>query len=169
MNATEYTGLSIIGALLLFAIGLSWINRIRKKKQIKNLLKEFDDFIIQNSLTIDNRQRLNKNIIGIGRLNYVVVFLNNSTKKIHFIPLKELAECRMVKERNKPGGHIQRIFLRCDFKKKDSPAIFLPFYHEMNDGVFMMLPLSKKAAFWAKRINILREAAKLKYQKVLSV
>jgi hypothetical protein len=85
------------------------------------------------------------------------------------IRLKELAECRMVKERNKPGGHIQRIFLRCSLKKKGSPEIILPFYDEMNDGLFMMLPLSKKAAFWAKRINILREAAKLKHQKVLSV
>lgn len=169
MNATEYTGLSIIGALLLFGIGLSWMNRIRKKKQIKKLLREFDDFIIQNSLTIDNRQRLNKNIIGIDRLNYAVVFSNNSTKKIQLILLKELAECRMVKERNKPGGHIQRIFLRCHLKKKESPEIILPFYDEMNDGLFMMLPLSKKAAFWAKRINILREAAKLKHQKLLSV
>lgn len=169
MNATEYTGLSIIGALLLFAIGLSWMNRFRKKKQIKKLLREFDDFIIQNSFTIDNRQRLNKNIIGIDRLNYAVIFSNNSTKKIQLIRLKELAECRMVKERNKPGGHIQRIFLRCNLKKKDSPEIILPFYDEMNDGLFMMLPLSKKAAFWAKRINILREAAKLKHQKVLSV
>ena len=169
MNATEYTGLSIIGALLLLAIGLSWINRIRNKKQIKKLFREFDDFIIQNSLTIDNRQRLNKNIIGIGRLNYVVVFSNNSTKKIHLIRLKELAECRMVKERNKTGGHIQRIFLKCNLKKKESPEIILPFYDELNDGLFMMLPLSKKAAFWAKRINILREAATLKHSKVLSV
>lgn len=169
MNATEYTGLSIIGALLLLAIGLSWINRIRNKKQIKKLLREFDDFIIQNSLTIDDMQRLNKNVIGIDRLNYVVVFSDSNTKKIQLIGLKELAECRMVKERNKPGGQIQRIFLRCNLKKKESREIILPFYDEMNDGVFMMLPLSKKAAFWAKRINILREAAKLKHQKVLSV
>jgi len=169
MNATEYTGLAIIGSLLLFAIGLSWINRIIKKKQIKKLLMEFDDFIIEKSLTIDNSQRLNKNIIGIDRLNYVVVFSNKSTKKIQLIPLKELAECRMVNERNKPGGHIQRIFLRCNLKKKESPEIILPFYDELNDGLFMMLPLSKKAAIWAKRINIFREAAKLKQKKILSV
>ncbi|MEO8819831.1 MAG: hypothetical protein ABI267_04745 [Ginsengibacter sp.] len=90
MNAIEYTSLSIIGVLLLLAIGLSWINHLRKKKQNKKLLREFDDFIIQNKLTIDNRQRFNKNIIGIDRLNYVVVFLNDKGKRLHLVRLKDI-------------------------------------------------------------------------------
>lgn len=168
MNATEYTGLAIIAVVLLFTVGLSWANRVRKKKQIKKLLREFDDFIIQKNLTIDNRQRLNKNIIGIDRLNYTVVFSNNEKQKTHLIRLKEIDECRVVKERNEPGGHIQRIFLKCNFRNKQSPEIILPFYDDLSDGLFMMLPLSKRAWFWAKRINILKEAARLKHSKVLS-
>lgn len=162
MNAIEYTGLSIIGVLLLLAIGLSWMNHLRKKKQNKKLLREFDDFIIQNDLTIDNRQRFNKNIIGIDRLNYTVVFLNNKSKKIHLIRLKDICECRLVKERSEPGGHINRIFLKCNFKQKEKAEVIFPFYNEQSDDVFAMISYSKKAAIWAKRINIFRESVMLK-------
>jgi hypothetical protein len=101
-------------------------------------------------------------MIGIDRLNYVVVFLNNKTNKIHLIRLKELAECQIVKEKNKPGGHIRRIFLKCNFKQKEKAAIILPFYNEQSDDVFAMMSHSKKAAIWVKRINIFRESAMLK-------
>lgn len=162
MNAIEYTGLSIIGVLLLLAIGLSWINHLRKNKQNKKLLGEFDEFIIQNNLTIDNRQRFNKNIIGIDRLNYVVVFLNNKSKKIHLIRLKDICECRLVKERSRPGGHINGIFLKCNFKQKEKADVIFPFYNEHSDDIFEMMSHSKKAAIWTKRINIFRESAILK-------
>lgn len=162
MNAIEYIGLSIIGFFLLLAVSVSWAKRARRKRQNKKLLKEFDDFIIENDLTIDNRQRFNKNIIGIDRLNHVVVFFNNSTKEIQSIRLKDLAECRVIKEKNEPGGHIHHIFLKCNFKQKDRGAIVFPFYNANNDDLFMMMTISKKANNWAKRINIFREAAMLK-------
>lgn len=168
MNAIEYIGLSIIGVFLLLAISISWIRRARRKKQNKKLLKEFDDFIIENDLTIDNKQRFNKNIIGIDRLNYVVVFFNNSTQKIQSVRLKDLAECKVIKEKNEPGGHINHIFLKCNYKQKERGEIIFPFYNAHNDDLFMMMAISKKANNWAKRINIFREAALLKNSHRLS-
>jgi hypothetical protein len=168
MNAIEYIGLSIIGACVIFAICISWIRRAAQKKQHKKLLQEFDDFIIKNDLTIDNKQRFNKNIIGIDRLNYVVVFFNNNTKKIHSVRLKDLAECNVVKEKNEPGGHINRIFLKCNYKQKERGEVIFPFYNAGNDDLFMMMTISKKATNWAKRINIFREAAVLKNTRRLT-
>ena len=168
MNAIEYIGLSIIGAFLLVAFFISWVRRAGKKKQNKKLLKEFDDFIVKNELTIDNRQRFNKNIIGIDRLNYVVVFFNNNSKDIQSIRLKDLAECNVIKEKNEPGGHIDHIYLKCHFKQKERGAIIFPFYNAHSDDLFMMMSISKKATNWGKRINIFREAAILKNQKRLT-
>jgi hypothetical protein len=168
MNAIEYTGLAIIGVFLILAISISLIRRAAKRKLHKKLLQEFDDYIIKNGLTVDNRQRFNKNIIGIDRLNYVVVFYNSSTKKIDSVKLKDLAECNIVKEKNKRDGHINRIFLKCNYKQKDRGDIIFPFYNAGNDDLFMMMTISKKANNWAKRINIFREAALLKNRQFLS-
>lgn len=168
MNAIEYIGLSILGTVLLLAICISWVRRTRKNRQNKKLLKKFDDFIIENDLTIDNKQRFNKNIIGIDRLNYVVVFSNNSTKKIHSVRLKDIAECSVIKEKSEPDGHIHHIFLKCNYKQKERGEIIFPFYNANSDDLFMMMTITKKANNWAKRINIFREAAILKNQQRLT-
>ena len=168
MNAIEYIGLSIIGVFILLSICISWIKTSGRRKQTKKLLREFDDFIIENDLTIDNRQRFNKNIIGIDRLNYVVVFFNNNTKEIQSIRLKDLAECSVIQEKTRPGGHINKIFLKCNFRQKERGAIIFPFYNSHNDDLFMMMTISKKANNWAKRINIFREAAFLKNHRRLT-
>ncbi len=162
MNAFVYFAIGFIFFIILAAIGISWINSYQKKKEKKKQLQKFNDFIIDNHLTIDSKQRFNKNIIGIDRLNYSVVFLNNNTKKITAIRLKELAECRLIKQSNKTSGHINRIFLQCIFKRKEREDIILPCYNEIYDDVNMMMRLSKKATNWAKRINLFREAATLK-------
>ena len=158
---------SLLALLLLFFL-LPLVFRgsivIKRKKKRQKQLQKFNDFVINNNLTIDNKQRFNKNIIGIDRLNFVVVFLNNKTKKFLLIRLKDLAECRLIKERNKISGHINRIYLQCIFRQKEKEEVMLPFYNEMNDDVYMMLRLSKRAAYWAKRINIFRETARLKEQ-----
>jgi hypothetical protein len=74
MNAFVYFTIGFIFFIILAAIGISWINSYQKKKEKKKQLQKFNDFIINNHLTIDNKQRFNKTIIGIDRLNYSVVF-----------------------------------------------------------------------------------------------
>lgn len=165
MDASVYIAFVFI---VLLAIGISWFNSYKKKKEKKKQMQKFNDFVINNNLTIDNKQRFNKNIIGIDRLNYVVVFLNNRTRKFLLIRLKDVKDCRLIKERNRTSGHINRIFLQCIFKQKTKQDIIIPFYNEMNDDVFMMMQLSKSAAYWTKRINIFRETALLKERHLLS-
>ncbi len=168
MTASVYIAIGFITFIIIVSIFISWFNSYKKKREKKQQLKKFNDFVIKNNLTIDNKQRFNKNVIGIDRLNFIVIFLNNKTQKFHLIRLKDLAECRLVKERIKPGGDITRIFLQCIFKQKEREDIMLPFYNELNDGVYMMMRFSKRAAYWAKRINIFRETAILKDRKILS-
>ena len=168
MHTIEYIGLSIIGFFLLLALSISWIKRSNRKKLNRKLQREFDDFIVENELTIDNKQRFNRNIIGIDRLNYVVVFFNNNAKDIQSVRLKDLEECRVVKEKSEPGGHINHIYLKCIYKQKERGAIIFPFYNAYDDDLFMMMTISKKANNWAKRINIFREAAVLKNKQRLT-
>ncbi len=168
MSPSVYIAIGFIAFIVLAAICISWFNSYKKKKEKQKQLKKFNDFVIKNSLTIDSKQRFNKNIIGIDRLNYVVVFLNQKTKKFLLIRLRELANCRLIKERDVTSGHVNHIFLKCIFKEKSKADVHLPFYNELNDDVYMMIRLSKRADYWAKRINIFRETASLKERDLLT-
>jgi hypothetical protein len=163
MNSIEYTALFIVIALILFGLILSLSNKARQKKEKKNLWKEFDDFVIKNNLAIDKKQSLNKNVIGIDRLNHKLIFLDKSDgiSKFHMVNLYELSDCRLIKQKNKSNGHISNIFLQCIFSQKDIADIFLPFYNEMDDNLYKLMRLSRKAYYWQKSINIFRQAAVL--------
>lgn len=168
MNASLYIAIGFIVFIVLVASTISWFNGYKKKKEKQKQLQKFNDFVINNNLTIDSKQRFNKNIIGIDRLNFVVVFLNSKTKRFLLVRLKDLADCRLINERNKISGHIDRIYLQCIFRQKEKDEVILPFYNEQSDDVYMMLRLSKRAAYWAKRINIFREAARLSNRHLIS-
>ena len=86
MSASAYIAIGFIFFIVFAATVISWFNSYKKKREIKRQMEKFNDFVIRNNLTIDNKQRFNKNIIGIDRLNFVVVFLNNASKKILLIP-----------------------------------------------------------------------------------
>jgi hypothetical protein len=163
MNSIEYTALFIVIALILFGFILSVSNKARRKKEKKDLWNEFDDFVIKNNLAIDKKQSLNKNVIGIDRLNHKLIFLDKSDgiSKFQIINLYDLSDCRLIKQKNKSNGHISNIFLQCIFKQKDIADIFLPFYNEMKDDLYKLMRLSRKAYYWQKTINIFRKTAVL--------
>ena len=164
MNSTVYIALSIIIALITFAIVISRINRNKKEKENKKLAAEFDYFAIKNNLAIDKKQTLNKNMIGIDRLNLKLVFLdnsNNARERFHLIELNDLSACHLIKQKNSSTGHISKILLKCIFIQKNRAPIELLFYDEMKDDIFKMMRLSKKALYWEKNINIFREIAEL--------
>lgn len=168
MSPSVYIAIGFIAFIVLVAICISWLNSYKKKKEKQKQLKKFNDFVIKNNLTIDSKQRFNQNIIGIDRLNYVVVFWNQKTKKFLLIRLKELADCRLIKEPSLTSGHVNHIFLQCLFKEKSKADVHLPFYNELTDDVYMMMRLSKRADYWAKRINIFIETARLKERNLLT-
>ena len=161
MNSTSYIALFILVAVGLVAGVFSWISWYKKKERDKKLLQEFDDFVIKNNLTIDKKQTLNKNMIGLDRLNMKLVFMENTSvpQKIHLVNLTDLSDCHLVKEKDRSNEHIGKIFLRCIAREKNQPEIILPVYDEFNDNIYKMMRLSKKAAYWKKTINIFREVA----------
>lgn len=161
MDSTVYISLIIVAGLIVFGIVVSRLNQLKKKKEHQKVMNDFDEFVIQNNLTIDKKEKLNKNMIGIDRLNLKLVFLDNSStpQQFHLINLQELSACRMLQHENRANGHISTIFLKCIFKQKNKPDILLPFYNEMSDDLFKMMRLSKQAAHWEKSINIYRESA----------
>jgi hypothetical protein len=158
MNPTFYLALFII-AVLLFVIVISWIGSYKKKERKKKLFKEFDDFVIANKLTIDKRQTLNRNIIGLDRLNMKLVFIENTNnhQQTYLIDLEELSECRLTKQKNERKGYINKISLQCIFKQENKPDVILPVYDDHFDNHYKMMRLSKKASYWQKTITIFKE------------
>ncbi|MEO8961212.1 MAG: hypothetical protein ABI325_04980 [Ginsengibacter sp.] len=162
MDSTVYIAIFIILILVVFGMVLSWSNHHKKGKEGKKLLDEFDNFVMSHNLAIDKKQTLNKNMIGIDRLNLKLVFLDKSKKSLfHLIDLEEIKTCRLIRSKNNSNGHIKEISLHCIFKQKDKPVLVLPFYNAMKDDLFKMMRLSKKAAYWEKSINIFKETAEL--------
>lgn len=161
MNATYYTALFIIAALVLFIAFVSWFTRYQRKERKRKLFAGFDDFVIKNNLTIDKKEIVNNNMIGLDRLNMKLVFIDNSQglQKNYLINLKSLSNCRLIKKRNSDSGYISNISLQCIFKQKDKPDIILPFYDELRDNVYKMMQLSRKASYWEKTITIFKTVA----------
>jgi len=161
MNSIEYTALFIVIALILFGFVLSFSNKAKRKKEKKNLWIEFDQFAIKNNLAIDKKQILNKNVIGIDRLNHKLIFLEKSegVSKFHIIDLSELSGCCLIKQKNKFNGHISNIFLKCIFQEKGVADIVLPIYNEMKDDLYKLMRLSREAYYWQKSVNIFRQTA----------
>lgn len=160
MNTTFYIAIFIIAALILFMVLVPWISGYKKKERNKKLLQVFNDLVIKNNLIIDKKQTLNKNMIGIDRLNMKLVFIENtkSTHQSHLIDLTELSKCRLIKQKNEWKGYISNISLRCIFKKKNQPDVILPVYDEHSDRHYKMMRLSKKASYWQKTITLFKES-----------
>jgi hypothetical protein len=159
MHLTSYLAFFIVVGLLIVLVILSWYKRHRIKERNKKLYKEFEEFVVENKLTIDKKQTLNKNIIGLDRLNNKLIFIDNTTVpgRRLLINLSDVAACNLKKERNAKNGHISSIFLHCFFKENKEPELKLPFYNAGIDELYKMMRLSKKAAYWEKTINIFRE------------
>ena len=171
MNSSVNIAVLMIAVLVTIAFVISWVNRYKKEKEKKKLAEEFEHFAIKNNLAIDKKQTLNKNMIGIDRLNLKLIFLdnNNTPGEFHLIELNEVSACHLIKHKNSSTGHISRILLKCIFIQKNRESIELPFYDEMKDDIFKMMRLSKKALYWAKSINIFKESARLSMTKMSSM
>jgi hypothetical protein len=156
---TFYLGLFVIIAAIVLIAAVSLVNSYRKKERNKKLFSAFNDFVVENKLTIDKKQTLNKNIIGLDRLNSKLIFIDNSKEpqQKHLIDLQEVAACNLKKERNTKNGNISEIYLHCLFKENKQPEVKLPVYNSATDDLYKMMRLSKKATYWEKTINIFRE------------
>jgi hypothetical protein len=167
MNSTIYITGCIVIALILIGIVAFWISGKKKKNEYKKLIRDFETFAIKKKLTIDRKQVVHKNIIGIDRLNSKLIFLDKSITpaRFHLINLNDLSACHLIKQKNTSTGHISRIILKCIFKKGTHPPIELLFYDEIKNKLSKMMRLSKKASYWQKSIHIFRETARLSAQK----
>ena len=167
MNYSYYIALFVILVLVMIVIFVAWIkvNKTTKEKGI--LMKKFEDFSIQNNLAIDKKQVVGKNMIGIDRLNFKLVFLDTrpSKWKFHLIDMENILSCNLIKERNKTTGHIGKISLHCRFENEAISDIKFAFYDESKDDEFKTMRSFKKAFYWKKCIDIFSETAKLSVKK----
>ena len=159
MNSTVYIALIIIAAFIGFMAFISWFVRFKKRELRKRLYREFDELVAQNSLQIDKRQTLSKNIIGIDRHNMKLAFIDNAQtpSQTQVIDLGDISSCKLVKNKNRKTGHITNIALQFHFRQKNKPEIIFPVYNEFSDDLYKLMRLSKKATYWEKTINLFRE------------
>ena len=167
MNYLYYIVFFIILVLIMIVIFAAWIKVNKTAKEKRILMKKFEDFSIQNNLAIDKKQVIRKNMIGIDRLNFKLVFLDtrSSKWKFHLIDMENILSCNLVKERNKTTGHISKITLHCRFENEGLPGIKFSFYDESKDDHFKTMRAFKKAFYWKKCIDIFSETAKLSIKK----
>ncbi|MEO6820581.1 MAG: hypothetical protein ABI266_09435 [Ginsengibacter sp.] len=149
--------IATIGLVLLILL-LGGIMNFRKKARESKLLKEFDEFARKNGLEIDKQQSLNKNMIGIDRINQKLLFLdrNHLPQQFFLIDLYEVETCDLVKTKNQANGLINNISLRCKYKDSETDTL-LPFFVEGVNKQYKTMRLAKKAVYWVKSVNLFKE------------
>lgn len=158
MNNTGFLILFILADLILLTLMVVWMVRYHNKKERSRTNREFENFALLNGIRFDNKQLLNKNMIGIDRTAMTLVFLDRSKRsnQVFSISLQDIEKSTFVKEKSKNTGNIQRIFLRIHFKD-GREAIVFPIYDENRDKFYKMMRLAKKGLYWNKTINLFKE------------
>lgn len=166
MNYSYFIPILLILILVPVVVAGAWIKANKKKRRKGMLRKQFENFAISNNLSIDKKQIVRGNIIGIDRLNFKLVFLLKSASKMqfHVIDMENILSCNLNKDRDKVSGHISKITLQCVFEKGLSDINFV-FFDESKDDPFNMMSSFKKASYWKKCIDIFTESANLSYKK----
>ena len=151
--------LFIIVDILLLIFLVAWLVKYQNRKVRSRTMKEFEDFVAANNLTIETKQTLNKNIIGLDREKMILIFLDrkDKIKPVRMIDLHEILSCQIIKSRKTDNSHIKAISVEIIYKNPEKESIVLPFYHENNDKFYKMMRLAKKAYHWEKRINLFRK------------
>jgi hypothetical protein len=146
-----------IGLVLLILLLGGLINYLKKVREQK-LIKEFDELSKKNALSIDKQQTLNKNMIGIDRVNQKLLFLdrNKLPQQSYIIDLSEVEECELVRIKNPSSGLINNISLRFKYKTGKADTL-LPFFVEGVNKQFKTMRLSKKAMYWVKSVNLFKD------------
>lgn len=159
MNNTGFLILFIIADVALLTLLIIWLLRYENKKVRSRTNRQFDDYALLNRLRFDNKQSLNKNMIGIDRENMKLAFLDRSKKsdQIFTLDLQEINRSRFIKKRKNPNGHISKIFLEISFTNPAKESVVLPFYDEKRDKYYKMMRLAKKALYWNKTINLFKQ------------
>ncbi len=158
MNNTGFILFIVVDIIFLILVVI-WLVRYQNKKIRSRTMKQFDDYVAAHNLTIETKQTLNKNIIGLDRENMKIIFLDrkNRMKTLLVIDLEEILSCKTIKSRKTDNSHIKSISLEIVYKNPEKERVLLPFYHENNDKFYKMMRLAKKAYYWEKRINLFRE------------
>lgn len=158
MNNTGFI-LFILADIIFLILVVLWLVRYQNKKVRSRTMKQFDDYVAAHNLTIDTKQTLNKNIIGLDRENMKIIFLDrrNKIQPLMAIDLDEINACKIIKSRKSDKSHIKSISLEITFRNPGKERIVLPFYNENQDKFYKMMRLAKKAYFWEKRINLFKE------------
>jgi hypothetical protein len=162
MNYAYYIPIFLILILVPVVMAVAWTRVKKRKRKREKLRKRFEDFAIKNNLSIDKKQIVRGNMIGIDRLNFKLVFLINSAskKQFHLVDMRDLLNCSLKKDRDKVTKHISKIYLQCQFEK-GVPDINFVFFDESKDDPFKMMRSFKKASYWKKCIDIFTETANL--------
>ena len=133
MSNTGFILFVLIDLIFLFLVVI-WLVRYQNKKIRSRTMKQFDDYVAAHNLTIETKQTLNKNIIGLDKENRKIIFLNkkNRINSVLNIDLEDVISCNTIKTKNTDNSHIKSISLEITFSNAEKEPVILPFYHENN-------------------------------------
>lgn len=154
MNNHLLIGAATCIALLLPVVLIILRGRqLRKKKQIL-LTGLMDQVASREKLFITERQLWRNRIMGMDRINkmLVLIWIHDSKVEEQLIALDEINHCSVFQQIS-GKSHIQAILLELNFHSKQRSPLQIPFYEEIQDGIFEMKRLAERAEYWKKVLN----------------
>jgi len=154
MNNHLLIGAATCVALLLPVVLIILRGRqIRKKKQtlLTNLM---DQIANREKLFITERQLWRNRVMGMDRINkmLVLIWIHDSKVEEYLIALDEINYCSVFQQTS-GKSHIRAILLELTFRSKQRSPLQIPFYEEIQDGIFEMKRLAERAEYWKKALS----------------
>ncbi|MBL7768874.1 MAG: hypothetical protein JNK20_07860 [Flavipsychrobacter sp.] len=157
----EYLAFAVLAiGLVLLLIRAIWKFRIKKHQQTA----QFQALCRSTGLKMDLFEFFSNRVIGIDYQQAAVLYMQfiGDHYKHQIILIEELDQCSLEKQFNE-NNIIEGIYLLC--RLKDKSLCRIGFYSAKTDHHLDATQLVRKAAYWKRKINMLKQFEELSLEQ----
>lgn len=148
-----------MGIVLLLLLGIWTVRKSSNKRT-----EQFHALCRSTGLKMDLFEFFSNRLIGVDYNAAVVLFMHfdEDVYKHTIVPVDDLETCVIEKQQNE-NKITSAIYLNCLMKNRTT--IRLNFYSTATDNHFDATQLIRKASYWRKKINLLKQLDELSLQQ----
>lgn len=163
MSETLVISIIMLGTISVIIIIMVQSVKKQKIKKTRKLEAKLAQLIVQRQLIIDKKQQLHNRLLATDTTGQTLIhlWLESDTPTFELINLNNVRKSEIIKlysriteksskDKNHIHEHITAIHLQLT---TDNNVFIIPFYSEIDDGIFEMQPLTKQAEEWNICIN----------------
>lgn len=158
--------ITVVAALAIILILLLFYKPVAVRQRNTKRLKQFNVLLKEHNISADLYDYFNNRIVALdySRAKLVFIEFSLSSWKLQLVSINEL-EKSLVEKRSSERDSISSIALDCILD--DGSVLHLPFYDAGKDSLYDSLSLLRKAEYWNRKINQLKELDRPREQGIV--